>query len=122
MYSYTMYGAAITPAVLAAFLWKRVTAAGGITSILLGGGGTLFWELVLQRPMGWNSILFSLPLSVGGLVLVSLATGRHRPEAGRPETDRRLPGGPEAGRPETDHHQTARRRAGDRPADLNSKE
>jgi SSS family solute:Na+ symporter len=78
MYSYTMYGAAITPAVLAAFLWKRATAAGGITSILLGGGGTLFWELILQRPMGWNSILFSLPLSVGGLVLVSLATARSR--------------------------------------------
>jgi len=91
MYSYTMYGAAITPAVLAAFLWKRVTAAGGIASILLGGGGTLFWELVLQRPMGWNSILFSLPLSVGSLVLVSLATGRHRREADRPQ-----PGGPPA--------------------------
>jgi len=74
MYSYTMYGAAITPAVLAAFLWKRVTAAGGVASILLGGGGTLLWELGLHKPMGWNSILFSLPLSVAALVLVSLAT------------------------------------------------
>jgi SSS family solute:Na+ symporter len=80
MYSYTMYGAAITPAVLAAFLWKRVTAAGGIASILLGGGGTLFWELGLQRPMGWNSILFSLPLSVAALVVVSLATRKPRLE------------------------------------------
>jgi SSS family solute:Na+ symporter len=78
MYSYTMYGAAITPAILAALLWKRVTAAGGIASILLGGGGTLFWELVLGRPMGWNSILFSLPLSLTALILVSLATGNSR--------------------------------------------
>jgi solute:Na+ symporter, SSS family len=81
MYSYTMYGAAITPAVLAALLWKGVTPAGGIASILLGGGGTLLWELGLNRPMGWNSILFSLPLSVGALVLVSLATRKTTPEA-----------------------------------------
>ncbi|MCJ7627386.1 MAG: sodium:solute symporter family protein [Longimicrobiales bacterium] len=80
MYSYTMYGAAITPAVLAALLWKRVTAAGGIASILLGGGGTLLWELGLNKPMGWNSILFSLPLSVAALVFVSLATQRPEPE------------------------------------------
>ena len=81
MYSYTMYGAAITPAVLAAFLWKRVTAAGGIASIVLGGGGTLLWELGLDKPMGWNSILFSLPLSVAALVLVSLATRRPSSES-----------------------------------------
>ncbi|MGD8359975.1 MAG: sodium:solute symporter family protein [Gemmatimonadota bacterium] len=86
MYSYTMYGAAITPAVLAALLWRRVTPAGGVASILLGGAGTLFWELGLNRPMGWNSILFSLPLSVGALVLVSLATFRpERERTLRPE-------------------------------------
>lgn len=79
MYSYTMYGAAITPAVLAAFLWKRVTKAGGVASILLGGSGTLLWELVLNKPLGWNSILFSLPLSIAGLIIVSLlTTGTHR--------------------------------------------
>jgi SSS family solute:Na+ symporter len=80
MYSYTMYGAAITPAILAAFLWKRVTPAGGISSIVLGGGGTLLWELVLKKPMGWNSILFSLPLSLAALILVSLLTQPPKPE------------------------------------------
>jgi solute:Na+ symporter, SSS family len=85
MYSYTMYGAALTPAVLAALLWKRVTAAGGIASIIAGGGGTLLWELVLGRPMGWNSVLFSLPLSVAALVLVSLATGGRSREPERQE-------------------------------------
>lgn len=76
MYSYTMYGAAITPAVLAAILWKRATRAGGVASIVLGGGGTLFWELVLHKPGGLNSILFSLPLSIAALILVSFATSK----------------------------------------------
>ena len=80
MYSYTMYGAAITPAVLAAILWKRVTPAGGVASIVLGGAGTLFWELVLHKPGDLNSILFSLPLSVIALVAVSLVTPRHQPK------------------------------------------
>jgi SSS family solute:Na+ symporter len=77
MYSYTMYGAAITPALLAALLWKRVTPAAGIASIIAGGAGTLFWELVLKKPMGWNSVLFSLPLSVAVLVVVTLGTAVH---------------------------------------------
>ena len=43
--SYTIYGAAITPAVLCALLWKGVTKAGGITSMLLGSIFTIVWEL-----------------------------------------------------------------------------
>jgi SSS family solute:Na+ symporter len=74
MYSYTMYGASITPALLAAYLWKKATPVGGIVSILAGAGGTLFWEMVLQKPAGLNSILFSAPLSILCLVVVSLAT------------------------------------------------
>jgi SSS family solute:Na+ symporter len=74
MYSYTMYGAAITPALLAALLWKKATPAGGVTSIILGGVGTLFWELVLKKPFGWNSVLFAAPLSIIALIVVSLFT------------------------------------------------
>ena len=36
VYAYTVYGAAVTPAVLAVFFWKRVTTAAAITSIMLG--------------------------------------------------------------------------------------
>ena len=36
LYAYTMVGAAVTPALLAAFLWKRVTPAGGVSSIAAG--------------------------------------------------------------------------------------
>lgn len=74
MYSYTMYGAAITPALIAALVWRRATAAGGIASILMGGVATLVWELGLHRPMHWNSVLVSLPLSILTLIVVSLAT------------------------------------------------
>jgi SSS family solute:Na+ symporter len=34
--AYTMVGAGLTPALLAAFLWKRVTPAGGTASIAAG--------------------------------------------------------------------------------------
>ncbi|EMR06642.1 Propionate transporter [Bhargavaea cecembensis DSE10] len=74
MYSYTMYGAAITPAIIATLLWKKATTAGIMSSIIVGGSATMFWELVLNRPFDWNSVLFALPLSVITLVVVSLAT------------------------------------------------
>ncbi len=74
MYSYTMYGAAITPTILASFLWNRATTPGVLSSIIIGGVATLFWEIGLQKPMDWNSVLFSLPLSVIALVVVSLFT------------------------------------------------
>ena len=74
MYSYTMYGAAITPAIIATLLWKRATTAGIISSIVVGGSATMFWELVLNRPFDWNSVLFALPLSVITLIVVSLVT------------------------------------------------
>lgn len=74
MYSYTLYGAAITPSILASFFWKRATTSGVLTSIIAGGASTLVWELAFQRPMGWNSVLISLPLSVISLIVVSLLT------------------------------------------------
>ncbi|MBD3404132.1 sodium:solute symporter family protein, partial [candidate division GN15 bacterium] len=36
LYAYTMYGVAITPALLASFFWRRATVAGGVTSIAAG--------------------------------------------------------------------------------------
>ncbi len=51
--AYTMVGAGLTPALLAAFLWKRVTAAGGVASIATGMGVTLLITII-------NSILNSM--------------------------------------------------------------
>jgi SSS family solute:Na+ symporter/sodium/proline symporter len=80
-YAYTVYGAGITPAVLAAFLWKRVTPAGGIASIASGTGVTLAWELLTQSrgapPFGIPTFYPAIAASIGALVLVSLLT---RPE------------------------------------------
>ncbi|MDD3840020.1 MAG: sodium:solute symporter family protein [Clostridia bacterium] len=80
MYSYTMYGAAITPAVLAAILWKRATKYGGLFSIIIGGLTTLIWEIPLARPWGLNSILIAAPLSILTLIIVSLLTPKPDPE------------------------------------------
>src|SRR5207237_8648306 len=45
LYAYTIYSAAITPVVMSAFFWKRATAAGAVTSITMGTGITLFWNV-----------------------------------------------------------------------------
>ena len=73
VFAYTMYATAITPVVLAALFWKRATPVGAIVSILSGGLATILWE-ALGRPMGWNAIIVSLPLSVMALIIGSLLT------------------------------------------------
>ncbi|GAA4873124.1 sodium:solute symporter family protein [Saccharopolyspora cebuensis] len=79
VFSYTMYGAVVTPSLLATFLWKRATAAGCIASMVTGITATLVWEFALDKPHDWNSVLVALPLSVLALVLGSLATPSRRP-------------------------------------------
>ena len=74
VFSYTMYGAVVTPSLLAVFLWKRATSAGAIASIITGIIATVGWEFVLDKPFDWNSVLVSLPLALLALVGVSLAT------------------------------------------------
>ncbi|HKJ67925.1 MAG TPA: sodium:solute symporter family protein [bacterium] len=55
--AYTMYGAAITPALMGAFFFRAGTTAGGVASIAGGMGMTLIWEI-------WNlkEVEFALPL------------------------------------------------------------
>ncbi|SIA55503.1 Uncharacterised protein [Mycobacteroides abscessus subsp. abscessus] len=42
--------------------------------MIVGGFATMLWEIGLDRPLGWNSVLFALPLSVLTLIIVSLLT------------------------------------------------
>lgn len=72
LYSYTVYGVAIAPPVLAIFFWPRASKWGAITAMLLGVVVTIVWEQ-LDQPFGLNSVLVSLPVAVLALVLVSLA-------------------------------------------------
>ena len=75
MYAYTIYGAAITPALIAALCWKRVTPAGGLSSMVVGGVTTLAWELGLKAHFGEvDSAFVAIPASIVVLVAVSLCT------------------------------------------------
>lgn len=82
--AYLVYGAAITPGLLAAFLWKRATAPAAVASIAVGGGVTLLWTFYLSRQdyfAGWHPLLQevtypAVSLSILALVAISLATPR----------------------------------------------
>jgi len=75
MYAYTIYGAAISPALVAAMLWKKVTPAGGTASVLTGVAVTLIWELGLKSSFNnLDSCWVAIPASIIVLVAVSLCT------------------------------------------------
>jgi len=73
IYAYTIYGVGITPAVLAAFFWKRATSAGGVSSIAAGMITTITWELTGQ-PFDIPTVYPALMLSLACLIGISLAT------------------------------------------------
>ncbi|WP_017586778.1 sodium:solute symporter family protein [Nocardiopsis ganjiahuensis] len=73
MYSYTIYGAAITPAVLAVLFWKRATTAGAVAALVTGTAVTIGWE-VAGAPGGFNGVIMALPAAVLALVVASLLT------------------------------------------------
>ncbi|MCD7952931.1 MAG: hypothetical protein LUG14_08440 [Synergistaceae bacterium] len=75
MYAYTIYGAAITPALVAALCWPRVTRQAGLASIIAGVGGTLVWELLLKdRFLNLDSALVAVPFSIIVLIVVTFLT------------------------------------------------
>ncbi len=85
LWAYTMYGASITPALLAAFVWPRATRLGGVASIGIGIMTTLMWEIIgMARavegvaiyPFGLQTIYPALTLSIFTLISVSLVTRR----------------------------------------------
>lgn len=79
--AYTMYGFGVTPAILAAFLWKRVTTAGGVASIVGGMVATIGWvmagRIAGHDPLGIDVAFPAMAVSLTLLVAVSLVT---RPE------------------------------------------
>lgn len=77
--AYTMVGAGLTPALLAAFLWKRVTTAGGVASIATGMTATVIITIInALRETPWIGtdyiVLPAAGLSVLALIVVSLLT------------------------------------------------
>lgn len=71
--AYTMYGAAITPAVLFALFSKRVTPAGGIAGIIGGGAMTIIWTL-LGTPFKIQCAIVAVPVSILAILIVSALT------------------------------------------------
>jgi solute:Na+ symporter, SSS family len=86
LYAYTVYGAAVTPAVMAVFFWKRTTTAGAVTSIGVGTVLTVAWNVA--QAMGWkndtDAVYPALAASVACLVIVSLVTPRPAAEKWKP--------------------------------------
>jgi SSS family solute:Na+ symporter/sodium/proline symporter len=62
--AYTMVGAGLTPALLAAFLWRRVTAAGGTASIAAGMLVTVLITWQQEALSGWLSGRWGRPVDV----------------------------------------------------------
>lgn len=86
LYAYTIYGAAITPVIMAVFFWERATTQGAIASIVLGTVITIGWKLfqqhgtaAVQARIGQVDAVFpALIISVLSLIIISLLT--HRPK------------------------------------------
>jgi Na+/proline symporter len=81
LYAFTIYGAAITPSLVAAITWKRATKAGAITSILAGTVVSLVWneahfirEALPPAISGLDAVLPAITTSVFCLIVVSLLT------------------------------------------------
>ncbi|MBT9331085.1 sodium:solute symporter family protein [Paracidobacterium acidisoli] len=86
LYAYTVYSAALTPVILAAFYSRRANAAGAVSAIAAGTFVTVFWDapfihdhlpaIVAQR----DAIFPALAAALLCLVVVSLATKPPRAE------------------------------------------
>ncbi len=91
LYAFTIYGACITPSLVAALIWQRATSQGAIASMCAGAIVTLAWNeagFVRQKlpaaVADLDAVLPAITLSVTMLVVVSLLT---RPCDYKPSTD-----------------------------------
>jgi SSS family solute:Na+ symporter/sodium/proline symporter len=72
LWAYTMYGAGVTPALLAALVWPGVSPRAGVASIAVGMATTLIWEAAALAhgayPLGIQTIYPALAASITTLV------------------------------------------------------
>jgi SSS family solute:Na+ symporter/sodium/proline symporter len=80
LYAYTIYSAALTPVILAAFFWKRATASAAVASIAVGTVVTVGWDTAfvhahVPAALAQRDAIFpALIASLLALVAVSLLT------------------------------------------------
>jgi SSS family solute:Na+ symporter/sodium/proline symporter len=86
LWAYTIYSAAITPVVLAAFYSKRVTAWGAVAAIGAGTVVTLAWDLpvvrgIFPRILAERDAIFpALFAAIAAMIVVSFFTPKPKPE------------------------------------------
>ena len=76
--AYNIYGASITPALLAAFLWKRATNFGAVASIITGASITILWTYFLPSWSGFKEmhpIFQELTYPAAGFSILALVLG-----------------------------------------------
>lgn len=93
LYAFTIYGASITPSLVAAIVWKRATRQGAVTSILAGTVVSLTWseanfihDALPAAISGLDAVLPAITASVACLVVVSLCTKNPETLPGRRRT------------------------------------
>jgi SSS family solute:Na+ symporter len=80
LYAYTIYSAALTPVILAAFYWRRATASAAVASIFTGTVVTVTWDTAFLHTRlpailaGHDAIFPALIASLLCLIVVSLLT------------------------------------------------
>ncbi len=78
LYAYTIYSAALTPVILAAFFWRRATAVGAVVSIAAGTFVTVLWDTAMVKAhlpgalAARDAILPALVASLLGLAVGSM--------------------------------------------------
>lgn len=100
LYAFTIYGASVTPTLLAAILWKRATKAGAISSIASGAVISLAWSELIKKD--WvierfpenirfladlDAVLPATLVSVTCLIVVSLITPNNSNQSERWEDE-----------------------------------
>ena len=90
LYAYTIYSAALTPVILAAFFWRRATASAAVASISTGTFVTVFWDTAFIHPhlpqviADRDAIFPALIASLLCLLVVSLLTPPPSPQQLQP--------------------------------------
>jgi SSS family solute:Na+ symporter len=80
LYAYTIYSAALTPVILAAFYWRRANGPGAVSAIAAGTFVTVFWDTDfvkahLSAALAQRDAIFpALAAALLCLVIVSLLT------------------------------------------------
>jgi len=89
LYAFTIYGASITPSLIAAIIWPQATRTGAIASILSGTAVALLWseadfihELLPKVVSDLDAVLPAITISVICLIAVSLLTKKEETTGG----------------------------------------